>query len=143
MKKTLKLTTFLFTIFFAQSSFASGTTPAPKTVEGTTSISSIEAKKMFDEGVLFIDTRRANFFKEGHIPKAINISTRYDLSKEALEKVMKKDTKTIFYCHGAFCPASSKALERALNWGFTNLYYYRMGMNEWKELGYPVTIGTK
>lgn len=138
MKKTLKLTTFLLAALFTQYAFSSGTKPSPKEVEWTTKVNTAEAKKMFDEGVLFIDNRRDQYFQEGHIPNAIGISTKERLSEEVLLKIMEKDTKAVFYCHGEFCPASSVALQRAARWGFSNLYYFRMGIGGWKEAGHPI-----
>lgn len=140
MKNILKLsvTVFLSAFLLSQSVWASGDKPAPLSVKGTTSISTVEAKKLFDEGVLFVDTRRTQYFAKGRIPKAVSISTRYALSEKALLAVMKKNDKAVFYCHGVNCPASSKGLERAIAWGFSNLYYYREGMNGWEKAGFTV-----
>ena len=137
MKNLVNTSVFILIAFFASSVFA-GKPTAPLTVEGTTLVTTEEAKKLFDEGVLFIDARRIDHI-DGHIPNAINISTKNDLSEEALLKAIKKDGKAVFYCHGVNCPASSKGLMKAVSWGFTNLYYYREGFNAWKAAGNPIT----
>lgn len=139
MKKVLTMAAaFLFVLSFSQLSFAHKG-PAKLTVDGTTKITTQEAHKMFKEGVLFIDSRRANtILPNEKILNAVNLSTRYKLSEASLLEVMKKTDKAVFYCHGVDCPASGAGLKRAVSWGFTNLYYYREGIAGWKKAGFPV-----
>ena len=112
---------------------------APMDVAGATTISTQQAKEFFDQGMLFIDVRRKGHRNGGeHIPNAINISTKHQLSEKTLLEVMKKEDSAVFYCHGDKCPASSKGLKKAIKWGFTNLYYYRDGINGWKDAGHPI-----
>ena len=144
MKKLLKpaLAGALSCLFIINSSPVIADKPgfnAPMAVEGTQTISTKEAKTLFDKKILFIDVRRPGHRNGGeHIPNAVNISTKYKLSEAELLKVMKKDQEAVFYCHGNKCPASSKGLKKAVGWGFTNLYYYREGIDGWKAAGYKI-----
>lgn len=111
---------------------------APLTVEGATFVSNEEAKKLFDDGVIFIDTREDAAWDLGRIPGAIHLDVLTDVfTKKALLKEVKIDEKVVFYCNGVNCGRSSAASERALEYGFTNVYYYREGYPGWKKLGYP------
>lgn len=132
----------LFSFFMLNSTISHADKPgftAPMNVEGAKTITNKEAKALFDQGMLFIDVRRKGHRNGGeHIPNALNISTKHQLSEKSLLAVMKKDDPAVFYCHGSKCPASSKGLKKAIKWGFTNLYYYREGINGWKDAGYPI-----
>lgn len=113
-------------------------------VEGAKTITTEEAKAMFDKGILFIDVRRQGFRNGGeHIPNAVNISTKHKLTEQALLNVMQKTDPAVFYCHGSKCPASSKGLKKAVKWGFKNLYYFRDGMKGWKDAGHPINTDPK
>ncbi len=140
MKKILSLSivAFLGVFLLSTNSFASGSKLSPVEVEWATTVTTAEAKQMFDDGVLFIDTRKDKYFVEGHISNAVGLSTKEAFSEEALSKIIKKSDKAVFYCHGIYCPASSTAIQRAVIWGYSNLYYYREGIYGWKEAGFPI-----
>ena len=139
------MTSFAFLLLNSNLSLANkpGYT-APLEVEGATHISTEQAKELFNKGTVFIDVRRKGHRNGGeHIPYAINISTKHQLSEKALLKVINKDDAAVFYCHGSKCPASSKGLKKAAKWGFNNLYYYRDGIDGWKDAGYPIAKDPK
>ena len=112
---------------------------APMTVEGTTSITNEEAKALFDEGALFVDAREDAAWELGRIPGALHLDVHTDaFSKEALMEEAEMGDKVVFYCNGIKCLRSSIACTRALEYGYTDVYYYRDGYPGWKNAGYPV-----
>jgi rhodanese-related sulfurtransferase len=55
--------------------------------------------------------------------------------------VAKKDQPIVIYCSGVKCSRSYRASEKAVEWGYTKVYYFRGGIVEWKKAGYPVEKG--
>jgi PQQ-dependent catabolism-associated CXXCW motif protein len=44
----------------------------------------------------------------------------------------------VFFCQGSECWESYNAGLRAINMGFTNVYWYRGGLAAWQEAGLPL-----
>lgn len=109
---------------------------SPEHVEGAISTSVLEAKKLFDQGVVFIDVRNPRYFAKSHIPNAIHLDFKTNFDESILDDVAKKDQKIVIYCSGVKCSRSYRASEKALSWGFTKVYYFRGGFAEWKKMGY-------
>jgi rhodanese-related sulfurtransferase len=114
-----------------------GTEVSPLFVTGASSIDVIEAKQLFDRGVVFIDVRDVVDWGIGNIQGAIALDLDSEFTEEALSDVINRDEPVVIYCHGPRCLRSSKAVEKAVSWGFTNTYYFRDGFPAWKNSGYP------
>jgi len=111
--------------------------PSPTTVAGAKTINSAQAKALFDKGVLFVDVRSNKDWAAGRIPDAVHIELKKVLSEATLGKEAKKSDPVVMYCNGVSCYRSSKASAKAVGWGYTNVYYYRLGYPDWKSAGYP------
>lgn len=122
---------FLFTIGQAQAK------ESPTTVAGAKTINAAEAKALFDKGALFVDVRSNKDWAAGRIPDAVHIELKKIFSEATLGKEAKKAESVVFYCNGVSCMRSSKATAKAVGWGYTNSYYYRLGFPDWKAAGYP------
>ena len=61
--------------------------------------------------------------------------------KQALAGVSfgRKDRKLVFYCE-AKCWMSWNAAKRALEYGYTSVYWYPGGMQDWIAAGYPTLL---
>lgn len=127
-------------------------TPEPDQAKkmGMKLISLEEAKKMYDQKILFVDTRTKMKFAEGHIKGAI--FSDYNHAKEnkkvdgdtSLDKFditdlpKDKSTKIVFYCQGAGCWKSYSYARAAEKTGYKNSYWFRDGLPAWQKAGYPV-----
>lgn len=112
---------------------------SPETIKGATTVDGAKAKELFDKGVTFVDTRSDKDWNAGHVPGAKHIDVeKPGFTAAALEKLAKKDKEVVFYCNGVSCPRSSIATEKAVEWGYSKIYYYRLGFPDWKGAGYPV-----
>jgi Flp pilus assembly protein TadD/rhodanese-related sulfurtransferase len=114
-----------------------GTEVSPLFVPGASSIDVIEAKQLYDNGVVFIDARDVTDWGIGHIEGAVSLDLDLKFTEEALIGVVNRDEPVVIYCHGPRCLRSSRAVEKAVSWGFTNVYYFRDGFPAWKISGYP------
>jgi rhodanese-related sulfurtransferase len=110
----------------------------PEKVAGATTVDAAQAKKLFDQEALFIDLRKENMWNSGRIPGAVWLDMKTAFTKEALEAEAKKDEALVFYCSGVRCPRSAKACEKAVEWGYTKVNYFRGGFPAWKNAGFPV-----
>jgi len=143
--KFFKLKGFVFLLFVlvVSVSYAEKSQyQSPEYIEGAITISVLDAKKLFDLGVIFIDVRNSRFYTKAHIPNAIHMDFKYGFNESILNAVAEKNQKIVIYCSGVVCSRSYRASEKALNWGFTNVHYFRGGFAEWKMQGYE-TVQTK
>lgn len=136
MKPCIRIIATALITMFLSVSFA--TEMAPEQVAGAKTIDGAKAKELFDNGALFVDPRKDSDYEAGRIPGAVHLNLDGDLSEEALSAEAKKDEQLVFYCNGVKCKVSSSACKLAVNWGFTNVHYYRTGFPDWKSRGYPV-----
>lgn len=111
---------------------------SPEAVPGATTIDTATAKTLFDTGVVFIDVRMDADWEAGRIPGAIHLDLKRVYSAESLGAVVTQDQEVIVYCNGIQCPRSSEAATKAVAWGFTKVYYYRLGFPDWQAAGYTM-----
>lgn len=93
---------------------------------------------MRDRGVPFVDVRAHGDYADGHTPGAVNLSLVFDLSKEALGKVVGPDDEVAFYRHTKYCDYSAYASAKAVIWGYKKVYRFAGGFPAWQDAGYPV-----
>ena len=110
---------------------------APLEVNGARTITIDEGAALFDEGVLFVDVRKASDFDAGRVPGAVNFYV-HDMTEDMLVAEVGKGDKVVFYCNGQKCGLSAAACEKAVQWGFTNVLYMRDGFPMWESAGLPV-----
>ena len=111
---------------------------SPTKVSGATTVNAQKAKQLFDKGVVFIDVRKDKDYAAGRVPDAVHIELKKVYSKDTLGKHVKSDQAVVIYCNGHSCTRSAKAAEKAVSWGYKNVYYFRDGFPSWKKNGYPV-----
>ena len=128
---------FLALVAGVGSAFASEEV-SPEAIDGATTVDGAKAKALFDEGALFVDTRKDSDWEAGRIPGALHLELKKVYSKEALLEEAAADEPIVLYCNGPRCLRSSKASVLAVGWGFEQVYYYREGFPDWKGNGNPV-----
>ncbi|MBE0470071.1 MAG: rhodanese-like domain-containing protein [Methyloprofundus sp.] len=124
----------LFSFLFVTES-ALAKSPAPERVDGAVTISTKRAKALMNQGVTFIDVRRITDYQTSHIQWAVHLDLELDLTEESLAAVAKKHQPVVFYCNGDMCLRSAVASEKAVAWGWTQVFYYRGGFPDWVEAG--------
>jgi rhodanese-related sulfurtransferase len=111
---------------------------SPETLPGVVTIDSAWAKALFDKGAIFIDVRNDADWEAGRIPGAVHLDLDKGFTANALRAVARPDQAVVLYCNGTKCPRSSQAAASAVSWGFTRVFYYRLGFPDWQAVGYPV-----
>ncbi len=97
-----------------------------------------ELKEMMDSGESFVlvNVLDPADFENEHICGSINIPAT-TVARDALE-MLNKDETIILYCSGPKCTASSIAAEKLDTLGFSDIWRFEGGMQEWKNSGYCV-----
>lgn len=127
----------ILTVFFLATGSAMAKEESPLTVDGAITIDAAKAKELFDDGALFVDVRKDKDWAAGRIPDAEHLDVKSKYTEEALGQHAKKDERIVLYCNGASCMRSSTASKMAVDWGYQNVYYFRLGFPAWKAAGYP------
>lgn len=115
---------------------------APEQVDDTETIDTVTAKSFFDRGIPFIDVRGLENFNAGHIPGAHHLPVKSDFNQQNLLAVATQNNPVVIYCNGIHCMGSSVAAQRAVDWGWTQVFYYRDGIPAWKQHGHPIQTAT-
>lgn len=133
-----------FVLLFGTAAFAD----TPDSLKGAILVDAAQAKSLKDSGIMVIDSRVANEYAESHIKGAVNIPYKeksakavdfdakldsFDLSKFPADK----NTPVLIYCNGAECWKSYKSSTAAIKAGYKTVYWFRLGIPEWKAKGYP------
>lgn len=80
----------------------------------------------------------AENYAEGHVPGAINI----DYEKMLPDMLPKdKSRPMVFYCTGGMCPVGKMAADKAASWGYTRVWVYKGGLQDWKSAGMKLAKG--
>ena len=114
---------------------------APMNIDGATTV---DAEAIIDliggtADLVILDNRREADFAAGHIEGAIRLIDDDITGPDVLAGVIPStDTPVLFYCNGLACGRAAAAVEMAVGWGYSNVHYYALGMQEWNDLGLPV-----
>ena len=80
--------------------FVEATTVSPLFVTGANSINVIEAKQLYDRGVVFIDARDTFDWEMGHIKGALSLDWVSKFTEEALRDAINRDEPVVIHCAG-------------------------------------------
>jgi rhodanese-related sulfurtransferase len=111
---------------------------SPLSVPGTETVSTAEAFRLHQAGVAFVDVRNPRLYARRHIPAAHHLDLYTDFSKATLAEIVTPDQPVVLYCSGIKCGRSSTAAEFAVDWGYTEVKYFREGIVGWRDAGHPM-----
>lgn len=113
---------------------------SPDTIEGSTTI---DAETLIElagkhKNLVIIDSRIRADRRQGYIPDSVSLPDTETNCISLLLIIDRKDTATAFYCNGPKCQRSYHAVTIARECGYTNLYWFRGGLEEWKNNRYLI-----
>ena len=92
--------------------------------------------------MVFIDVSPVHVWNEGHIPGSINrpfrdkdLPAKDRLTEATLMEIVDKTEEVVFVCG---CRGAVFLSAKAVNWGFTRVYFFAEYLQKWKKAGYPV-----
>lgn len=115
----------------------------PLTIDGAKTISAeqliklLHAQKNEKKSLALIDARIKEDRSIAYIETSISLPD-VDTNCQTLQKLITKfQQQIIFYCNGIQCGRSLKSVRVAKKCGYTNLYWFRGGIEEWLVKDYP------
>ncbi len=96
-----------------------------------------QAKRLFDQGVVFVDARDDEYFANGHIKNAWNSGFLMELMFK-LDSLQSRNDPVVVYCSEDECGSSEELAYDLYNEGFNKLLVFKGGWIEWKKAGYPI-----
>ncbi|MFA6700432.1 MAG: rhodanese-like domain-containing protein [Thiomicrospira sp.] len=109
-------------------------------VAGATKVSADQVLTLVDTypNVVLIDSRKPeDRVAAGWIPGAVFLPN-YETNEESLKRVLvDKSTPAVFYCNGPKCGRSGDAATKAVQLGYTKIYWFKGGWEEWTAAGLP------
>lgn len=76
-------------------------------------------------------------FRAGHIPGAINLPVG-QIQDTAHIILPQRDAKIVVYCAGPTCPLGPQAMIKLAELGYTNVSYFKGGLEEWRAAGHTL-----
>jgi len=133
------LTGLVATLMFVSSAVYAGET-TPESISGTTKVT---AENLIDlvgkfENLVIIDARKSGDRQKGYIEGSIGLPNTETTPEKLSEHVATKSTPVLFYCNGVKCGRSVKSAKIALAEGYSEIYWFRGGWDEWTAKGMPV-----
>lgn len=136
LSKLWMLTTALACLFAISSTVAA---TSPESIDGTTKVDAEAFIELVDNfpDLIVIDSRIPGDRKQGYIEGSLSLPD-VDTTCDSLSKLIhKKDAASLFYCNGIKCGRSAESIKIALGCGYSNIYWFRGGFEEWLAKGYP------
>lgn len=110
----------------------------PPSLPGIPLVTTEEASKLWNsEKVIFLDNRPKAAYEAGRIADAQWLFSDDLLNNPDLAKKLDKDKGYVLYCNGDHCWRSAGAALMLKNLGFKKLYWYRLGLPDWKKQNLP------
>lgn len=109
---------------------------APVEVRGAITVNALQARQLYEFGVLFIDVRPAREWAWGHVHGALHLELNGRFADLAAPR-WPRGMPLVLYCDSEVCPQGAEAARRAVGWGFKQVYYFRSGYFAWQLLDFP------
>jgi len=137
-EKILSFTFYALFLSFVTSSFAKEA-KSPNYIEGVKKVNSEKLIQYVEEipNLIIIDSRIKSDRQLGYIEGSYSLPDA-ETSCATLTKILPhKKSPTAFYCNGPKCGRSANAVKVAIKCGYTNIFWFRGGFEEWKQKKYP------
>ncbi len=121
---------------------ADGKPMAPPAIDGAMNLTAEQVITLIltTPDLVIIDARKRSEYIKGHIQGAVNLLNSQMDETTLGSYASNKNVALLFYCNGPRCMRSSDAVQKALGWGYRNIFWFRGGWNEWSEKRLPVVI---
>jgi len=111
-------------------------------------ISGDDAQRLFQQkSVPFLDARRSNVYRQGHIAGARPFSVWEadvdDKVKGFFAEGRDQAAPVVVYCSGGDCEDSHNLSEKLYKVGFDNVLVYKDGFPDWEKRNLPITKGAE
>ncbi len=114
----------------------------PNQISGTTKVSAEEVIALVEEldDLVIIDARKSQDHSAGFIEGAVSLPDTETNPANLANIIPSKSTPVLFYCNGIKCGRSVTACKIAIADGYSKIYWFRGGWDEWVNKGLPVSL---
>ena len=131
----------LLLLYLAASTANSESYTSPESISGTQKIDAEGLIELVSDNPaqIIIDSRISSDRKLGYIPGSISLPDTQTSCESLAEVIPKKTDAVVFYCNGPSCRRSDIAVVTAADCGYSNIFWFRGGIEAWKANNYPIT----
>ncbi|HUT41797.1 MAG TPA: rhodanese-like domain-containing protein [Gammaproteobacteria bacterium] len=113
---------------------------SPEQIDG---VSKVDADGLIElvtrtPGLILIDSRISADRKEGFIEGSISLPDNETDCTTLAARIPALHTPALFYCNGIRCRRSAHAAQIARDCGYSRVYWFRTGIEEWRRQQYPL-----
>jgi rhodanese-related sulfurtransferase len=94
---------------------------------------------MSTSDLIIIDARIKDDRKHGYIEDSVSLPDIETNCTKLKQIIPSKNSPTLFYCNGIKCGRSVVAIKIAKSCGYTNMYWFKGGFQEWQTKGFQYT----
>ena len=91
------------------------------------------------DDLIIIDARITEDRKHGYLESSLSLPDIETNCPELGKIIPSKNSPTLFYCNGIKCGRSVVSIKIAKSCGYTNMYWFKGGFEEWKDKGFQYT----
>jgi rhodanese-related sulfurtransferase len=113
---------------------------SPETIAGTTTIDAEGLIELVNENEnqIIIDSRISSDRKQGYIPGSTSLPDTDTNCDSLAGLIPETSVSVVFYCNGPRCRRSDNAVVIAAACGYTNIFWFRGGIEAWRAGNYPI-----
>ena len=113
---------------------------SPERIDG---VGTVDAEGLIElatgtPGLVMIDSRIRADRKDGFIEGSLSLPDDETDCTTLAAHVPALDNPVLFYCNGVRCARSGHAARIARDCGYSRVYWFRTGMEEWRRQQYPL-----
>lgn len=142
MKTASRVFLILLASIFSVNTVMAEEKETPQFLEGTVRVSAEEVIGLVEkfDNLVIVDSRKKSDLTKGYIEGSVSLPNTETTPDTLAKLVPNKSTPIVFYCNGIKCGRSWKAAKVALAEGYSKIYWFRGGMEEWEAKGLPVVV---
>ncbi len=114
--------------------------PAPESIPGVTQVDAEGLLSLIARlpGLTVIDARVPMDRRHGYIEGSANLPDVETDCASLRTLTAGQTAPVLFYCNGVKCGRSANSIRIARACGHTRVYWFRGGIEEWRQKGYPL-----
>ncbi|MDX1694291.1 MAG: rhodanese-like domain-containing protein [Ketobacteraceae bacterium] len=98
----------------------------------------LQASLKTNPDMVLIEVLDESEFEKYHLPYSMNVPLDSHFEDNITAAVPDKDKTVVVYCKNESCDASEKAAKRIEELGYSKVYDYTGGKEDWKDAGLPI-----
>ncbi len=101
-----------------------------------------QAKSLFDQQAFFIDARKLEDYRKGHVKGSFRMAEAdFQFGNPPMLAAIPRDATLVVYCNGGNCDESEQVAKLINGSGYQKVYVLHDGIPGWQAMGYPSETG--